>query len=154
MDGATGAPNSDQITSGGFSVSPLPQYSDGTSFPANFLSHETVVGYENDRPPTNDGADDVLIIVSLLEKAGLRCCILGGMALQYYGSERVRNVRVTRPEKHDHRRQIPWPGLVDLRTEGRGSKSGRATQRHAEMEIVTSCLFVSCFGSCHMLDLQ
>lgn len=103
MDGAIGAPSCDQLINEGFSVSPLPQYSDGTSFPANFLSHETVVGYKNDWPPTNDGADDILSIVSLLEKAGLRCCILDVVALEYYGSGRVRNVRVTRHEGHDHR---------------------------------------------------
>lgn len=69
-----------------------PKYSDGTSWPSNFLEHETVVGYPSDRWAKNDGVDDVLDIVSLFETEGLRCCILDVVALQYYGSERLRNV--------------------------------------------------------------
>ena len=38
--------------------------------------------------------DDVLEIVSIFEEEGLRCCIFNEVALQYYGSERVRNVSV------------------------------------------------------------
>ena len=72
----------------------LPQYSDGTYFPANYLEHETVVGYPSDEWPRNDGVDDVLDVVSLFEKEVLRCCILDVVALQYYGSERLRNVSV------------------------------------------------------------
>ena len=70
----------------------LPRYSDGTRFPANFLWHETVVGYPSDRWARNDGVDDVLDIVSLFEEENLRCCIFEVVALQYYGSERCRNV--------------------------------------------------------------
>ena len=60
--------------------------------PRNYLSHETVVGYPDDKAPKNDGVDDALDLVSILEKEGMRCCVLEVMALQYYGSERMRNV--------------------------------------------------------------
>ena len=46
---------------------PRPKYSDGTYFPANFLEHETVVGYTSDKWPKNEGVDDVLDIVTLFE---------------------------------------------------------------------------------------
>ena len=71
-----------------------PQYRDGTPFPENFLDHETLVGYPGDKPPPNAGADAVLEIVSLFEHEGLSCCIVEVMALQYYGSERMENVRL------------------------------------------------------------
>lgn len=73
---------------------PRPQYSDGTYFPVNFLEHETVAGYPTDEWPRNDGVDDVLDLVSLFEKEYIRCCIFDVVALQYYGSERLRNVSV------------------------------------------------------------
>lgn len=73
---------------------PRPHYSDGTLFPVNFLEHETIVGYPSDEWARNDGVDDVLDIVSLFEKENLRCCIFDVVALQYYGSERLRNVSV------------------------------------------------------------
>ena len=76
----------------------LPQYSDGTFFPTNFLQHETVVGYPTDRFPLNDGVDDVLDVISLFETESVRCCIFNEMALQYYGSERLRNVSVAIPK--------------------------------------------------------
>ena len=72
----------------------VPKYRDGTPWPANFLEHETVIGYPSDEWPRNDGVDDVLDIVSLFEEEGLRCCILDVMALQYYGSGRLRTVSV------------------------------------------------------------
>ena len=81
---------------------PRPQYSDGTYFPVNFLEHETVAGYPTDEWPRNDGVDDVLDIVSLIEKGCIRCCIFDVVALQYYGSERLRNVSVTATRRnHD-----------------------------------------------------
>ena len=76
----------------------LPQYSDGTFFPPNFLQHETVVGYPTDRFPLNDGVDDVLDVISLFEMESVRCCVFHEMALQYYGSERLRNVSVATPK--------------------------------------------------------
>ncbi len=75
-------------------LSGVPTYLDGTPFPANYLEHETVVEYHSDEWPRNDGVDDVLDIVSLFEEEDLRCCILDVVALQYYGSERLRTVSV------------------------------------------------------------
>lgn len=42
----------------------------------------------------NDGVGDALEIFALFEREGLRCCILDVVALQYYGSERLRIVTV------------------------------------------------------------
>ncbi len=75
--------------------SAAPHYSNGTPWPANYLDHETVVGYLTDKFAMNDGVDDASDVVALLEGEGLRCCILEVIALQYYGSERLRNVSVT-----------------------------------------------------------
>ena len=59
----------------------VPKYADGISWPANFLEHETVVGYPSDQWARNDGVEDVLDIVQLFEEEGLRCCILDVVAL-------------------------------------------------------------------------
>ena len=58
------------------------------------MKHSTVVGEPSDEWARNDGVDDVLNIVSLFEEEDIRCCIFDVMALQYYGSERLRNVNV------------------------------------------------------------
>lgn len=71
----------------------FPQAAEGHyQLPHDYLSHETVVGYPDDEYPKNDGVDDALEVVNIFEKDGMRCCVLEVMALQYYGSERMRNV--------------------------------------------------------------
>ncbi len=77
----------------------LPHYHDRTPFPENFLEHETVMGYSTDRPPSNEGADEILEVVSLFEHEGLRCCIIEVMALVYYGSQRMQNVCFLQSER-------------------------------------------------------
>ena len=119
----------------------LPKYSDGTSFPANFLKHETVLGYPSDKWPQNDGVDDVLDITSLFENEGLRCCILDVVALQYYGSERLRTVSIiitrlypsTQFRLYVNANNV---GLVGMRTysltfEGNRPTSGQVSEIHA-----------------------
>lgn len=71
----------------------VPKYFDGTPFPANYFEHETVIGYHSDEWPINDGVNDGLDFVPLFEDEDLRCCILDVVALQYYGSERLRAVK-------------------------------------------------------------
>jgi hypothetical protein len=61
------------------------------TMPSNWSSHETLVGYPGDKVAENDGVNEILEVVSLLEEADIPCCITDVVALQYYGARRVRS---------------------------------------------------------------
>jgi hypothetical protein len=61
------------------------------TIPSDWWDHETVVGYPGDKGAENDGVKEILEVVSLLEEAGIPCCITDVVALQYYGASRVRS---------------------------------------------------------------
>lgn len=52
MEGAVGAAIPDESAREAlYTSNPIPKYSDETSWPADFLSQETVIGYKADRRP-------------------------------------------------------------------------------------------------------
>ena len=62
-----------------------------------FVSHaydESVVGYSEDRRPSNRGIKEIAEVVRILEDCGISCCMVEESALAYYGSMRVMDVSV------------------------------------------------------------
>lgn len=92
---------------------------------------KTVAAYPSDERPGIDGVIEALSPVSLFEKEDVRCYILDGMALQYYGSKRVLNVSVgfnSSWSPLDVDIDIINLGLADLRVHSFTSESNKLTQ--------------------------
>ena len=56
------------------------------------LDDESVQSYFTDRQPLQGGVNDILKIVTMLEGAGIPCCLVAELALIYYGTGRIKTV--------------------------------------------------------------
>jgi hypothetical protein len=61
------------------------------------VSDESVQGYPSDQQPLNeqplnDGVEEILAVIKMLESAGVPCCMVAEPALIYYGTGRVKTV--------------------------------------------------------------
>jgi len=62
-----------------------------TGFVSPF-SDESVQGYPSDRYPREEGVEEMVGVVKMLENAGVACCMVAEPALIYYGTGRIKTV--------------------------------------------------------------